>query len=537
MPRAVELAPLAGNDLERLVVASADRPLSDATLDAIIRRSAGNALFAAQLARSAATTDDVGLPESAERVVGARIDRLPPDLRARLRRASVLGSRVDLDLLGEVIGDRSVSLPDAWDDLSEFVQSSPTYVEFSHDLFRLAAYEGLSFAERSRLHRAAADVLEHRPATPPAVLAEHSLHAGRPGDVVRWATVAADDAAGRAAFVEEVRLRRLAAGCAQAAGVERTACALLWSALARSHEVLGERDAAEAVYRRALALATPGGRAEIRTRLAWLSFRNDELTRARHRAASALHHLTADPADRDALHTELIVLRAAIRGVCGDRRRSDEDARSAAQQARRLGHDELLGMALMQLALNADLTDDPDVEDLIARAAPPLQRAGRRREVAILHLDRATTHMVRGRWDAAHDSFDLAADGFRRCGYVLGAISTDANRGGLLLEQGEPRRAAELFDAVARRARAAGHTRIALFASGSAHRARAWMGATNEAINGVAECVGKLQALAHHREADDVDAYLVEVLVLAGHFDEAPPSGGCAARAVGESIR
>jgi class 3 adenylate cyclase/tetratricopeptide (TPR) repeat protein len=519
------LEPLTDADVSRLAAtASGNRPLSDAMLDAIVHRAGGNPLFAAQLARSTSDVGDaadVGLPESAERVVGARIDVLPGRLRSRLRRASVLGGRVELDVLQDVVDDPDVKAEETWAPLAEFVQWSPTHVEFRHDLFRLVAYEGLSFAERSSLHRRAADLLEGRPGTPAAVLAEHSRFAGRPTDVVRWASQAADEAAAGAAFVDEVRLRRLAAESAKAAGVRGEERTRLYNALAHGHEMLGEVDAAERAYRQALSSATPVERTAIRTRLAWLAFRDDDLTRARRRVAAGLRHLPADDADAARLRAGLIGLRSAIRGAAGDRPRSDADARWVEAEARRLGSDELRGEALMQLAFNADLTDDPDVEELLAAAVPLLEQAGRRRDVGILHLNRGVTHMVRGRWPSALASFELAADEFRRCGFVLGSLSTDANRGGLLLEQGHPVVAAELFEDVVRRASAAGNTRKALFAAASAHRARAWAGETGAAIEGLVECIRAHREAGLTAEADGLGAYLVELLVLAGRFDEA----------------
>jgi hypothetical protein len=261
----------------------------------------------------------------------------------------------------------------------------------------------------------------------------------------------------------------------------------------------------------------------MRVRLAWLAFRRDDIVRARRRVAAALRHLLRDGADRDVLRAELIVLRAAIGGQVGDLRRSDEDARwvEAEAEARRLGHDRLLGEALMQLALNADQAGDPHAEDLLAGAIPLLQRAGLHREIAILEMNRGVTHMVHGRWEVALSSFDAAADGFRQCGFVLGSIITDLNRGGLVLEMGQPVAATELFEGVVRRARAAGRETTALFASGSAHRARAWMGETATAITGLESCLAGVNAIGRRSEADDLDAYLVEVLVLAGRFDEA----------------
>ena len=265
-PVSIELDPLADEDVERIAAtASADHPLSDARLHAIVRRAGGNALFAAQLARSVERLDLFDLPESAERLVGARIDLLAPALRSRLRLASVLGARVDLELLSDVTGDPQLRSEESWEGLEEFVRHSPISLEFRHDLFRLAAYESLTFAERAHLHRAVMDVLERRHGTPPAVLAEHAVHAGRPEAVVHWATRAADDAAGRAAFVDEARLRRLAADNASTAGVARDERGRLYTALAHSYETLAERDAAEASYQKALQLTDPRERVEIRT--------------------------------------------------------------------------------------------------------------------------------------------------------------------------------------------------------------------------------------------------------------------------------
>jgi hypothetical protein len=104
---------------------------------------------------------------------------------------------------------------------------------------------------------------------------------------------------------------------------------------------------------------------------------------------------------------------------------------------------------------------------------------------------------------------------------VLGLLSTDANRGGLLLEQGRPTAARELFEDVERRAYAAGNPRKALFATASAHRARAWTGETEPAIAGLAECIQAYRDAGLAAEADGFGAYLVEALVLAGRFGEA----------------
>ena len=130
---------------------------------------------------------------------------------------------------------------------------------------------------------------------------EHFLFAGRHADVVHWATLAADEAAAGAAFVDEVRLRRLAADSAKPAGVSGDVRAQLFS-LARTWTRDARRGRrSRGAYRRALASASPSDRTAIRIRLAWLSFRRDDLPRARRRVAAALRQLTAERVDDDRL--------------------------------------------------------------------------------------------------------------------------------------------------------------------------------------------------------------------------------------------
>ena len=181
----------------------------------------------------------------------------------------------------------------------------------------------------------------------------------------------------------------------------------------------------------------------------------------------------------------------------------------------------------MQLAFNADVTDDADAEELHAAAVPLLERAGRRRDVAILQLNRGVTHMVRGRWPAALAMFDLAADGFRRCGFVLGSLSTDANRGGLLLEQGHPARGGR---AVRRRGspglRRREHPQGAVREGVGPPRTGLGRARPTGAIEGSSSASRRTATSVWHSEADGLDAYLVEVLVL----DRALPGGEGARR-------
>ena len=114
----------------------------------------------------------------------ARIDRLAPQDRALVRRASVLGISVPIKALGWVL-DNDSPQPDAatWERLSEFFeQEGDGYIRFRRALLRDAAYEGLPFRLRRSLHIAAVDHLEREPGgveEETEALSLHSYLAGR----------------------------------------------------------------------------------------------------------------------------------------------------------------------------------------------------------------------------------------------------------------------------------------------------------------------------------------------------------------------
>jgi tetratricopeptide (TPR) repeat protein len=517
------LGPLDDVDVRRLAIATSTErgvDLSDATLAAVVERAHGNALFLEQLVAAASSEDDVELPESAERVVGARLDLLPAAARRRLRRASVLGTDVDLDLLATVADDADLRSAAAWLGMGDFIAVESGRLRFRNDLFRLAAYEGLSFADRAALHLAAAEQLERRSDTPAAVLAQHFQRGGRPDRATDWAARAARDATAHAAFSDSVHLWHLAADSARAAGRPDAERAALLVELGRAHELLAEPVSAERAFKEALVLAETAERPAIRARLAWVAFRTDRTSLAKRRVTTALRELDADGDRRRGAVTrvELMLLRSAIREGDGDLPGSDHDARWAAAEARRLRRTDLRGEAMMELALNADTAGDPAVGKLATEARRLLERAAKYHEIGILDLNLGVTLMVRGQWPLALASLKSAAEAFARCGGVLGGISTDANRGGILVEQGRLQEAIELYTDVARRSRAAGHTRLVHFAEGSAARARAWMGDVDVAIGALTSSAA---ALDGHPECSYLRWYLVEALILAGRFSEA----------------
>ena len=523
--RELPLPPLDDAARRRLATSLAgDRALSDATLDELVERSAGNPLFLAQLVVSSAAGEDIGLPASAEGVVGARIDLLPKAARRRLRQASVLGTDVDLALLSEITGEDD---DNTWGDLGEFVTAEPGRLHFNHDLFRLAAYEGLPFSERAELHERAGLQLEQQPGTPPAVIARHFRQSNRANRAADWAELAAREAAEKSAYADAARLWHHAANSARRAKRPEEAQARLLVELGGAHEVLADSAAAEAAYTEALRLCAAEDRAPIRVRLAWVAFRSDHLPLAKRRVTLAFKEADSIPGvlGSAAVHTELLLLRAAVRSMEGDLAGSNDDALRAESDAAVIGRADLRAEALLQLALNADLTGASDADELAARAFTLLTATNKHYELAVLHGNLGITHMEHGRWPAALDEFDAAARELTISGNVLGAFSNDLSRGGILLEQGHVQAALELFEDVGRRASAAQNLRKSAFARGSAARARGWAG-DDSGRDELRGCIDVLDTAGHTSEADDLRAYLLELDVLFGSFHASLREGG-----------
>src|SRR5205085_11225194 len=103
----LSLAPLSEADTSRLIATLLDRPLLLAETKAeLLARAGGNPLYAEQYAQmmlEGPGTADLRVPESVQGIIAARLDRLPPEEKALIQDASVLGK---VFWLGGVIDGR-----------------------------------------------------------------------------------------------------------------------------------------------------------------------------------------------------------------------------------------------------------------------------------------------------------------------------------------------------------------------------------------------------------------------------------------------
>ncbi len=137
----------------------------------IVKSSGGNPFYLEEMAKAVRDmgagywTDKKGIPDSVERVITARIDRLDGMVKNTIRTASIVGRVFGLDELSDIFKPRNkVSKIPAYLresaklDITPLRKTEPT-VEygFKHILTREVAYSGLSYKSRRVLHQALAE--------------------------------------------------------------------------------------------------------------------------------------------------------------------------------------------------------------------------------------------------------------------------------------------------------------------------------------------------------------------------------------------
>jgi class 3 adenylate cyclase/tetratricopeptide (TPR) repeat protein len=218
----VELKPLAPQDTLRLAqLATEQSALHAHVLEVVVKRSGGNPQFLRDLLRTAIVSGGVAdLPDSAEAAAMAQIDALAPEDRAVVRRAAVFGITFHPRMLlwFAEVGDAPSPAPATWPRLQDFFDEEPDgYLRFRRSLLRDAAYEGLPFKLRRKLHGSVAAHLEEEtdhPEDVAGILSLHYFEAGEHQPAWQYATAAAKRAEGAYAYVEAAALysRALEAG-------------------------------------------------------------------------------------------------------------------------------------------------------------------------------------------------------------------------------------------------------------------------------------------------------------------------------------
>jgi transcriptional regulator with AAA-type ATPase domain/tetratricopeptide (TPR) repeat protein len=220
----IALQPLAPDDCLSLVQSLlATREAPDPLARLILDRAEGNPFFIEELTRVVAAHEDalpdLGVPETVQDVLLARIERLPEAPRRLLQAASVLGRQAPLLLLRALWAE-----PEELDALLlelanlEFLYEmsgveETTYM-FRHSLTQEVAYETLAPSRRQTLHEVVGHALEalytDRLEEACDRLAYHYGRTKDDGKAVRYLTMAANRSARGYAHAEAIQTLRTA---------------------------------------------------------------------------------------------------------------------------------------------------------------------------------------------------------------------------------------------------------------------------------------------------------------------------------------
>ena len=238
-------------------------------IDATLRLSGGNPLFATRLLDDPGTRDELAggrsplVASGLSSVVGRHFDQLDAFDQAIVEWAALSGDLLDVPLLVAASGQSADDVRAAIERgahaglLVPAASSSTRPRLFVHDLFRSAMCERIEPPRRAQMHRALARALEKRPETEVRI-AEH-LFAADPDDTSAGAAIASLRAARvamtRLAYEQAIVMAERAALADERAGRHGSlATALALLAEARFHA--GDARGATAAAERAIAIAT-----------------------------------------------------------------------------------------------------------------------------------------------------------------------------------------------------------------------------------------------------------------------------------------
>ena len=235
----MDLSPLRIEEARAFCQASTDDP---EMVDLLVSRAGGNPLFLEQLLRHSRDGEASDVPGTIQSLVQAAVDQLPSAERGAIQAASVLGQRVDPDLVCHLMDGQRFD-PDRLVQRSLLRPQGQGFL-FAHALVRDAIYASLLSPVRIALHRRAADWYSGRDRR---LHAEHLALANAPEASAAFTEAAREE---HAKYHYETALSLIERGLSLAAGPkDRTPLLLLrGDAL---HD-FGNMEAAEQSYAAAL---------------------------------------------------------------------------------------------------------------------------------------------------------------------------------------------------------------------------------------------------------------------------------------------
>jgi class 3 adenylate cyclase/tetratricopeptide (TPR) repeat protein len=506
--------------------ATAHVPLPPRVLEVVAERSGGNPQFLRDLLRSAAQDGAEHLPDSIEAAAAARLDRLPPADRALVRRAAVLGRAFDPALIGLVL-DEDAQPPDAatWARLHRYVEpDGEWFLRFRRQVVWEAAYAGLPFRTRRRLHLRAGLELERRRGDDAAVLALHFERAGDHVRAFRYARRAGDAALRDLAPAEASVAYRRALEAGRMLGVPAGERSALWEALGDAHAQLGELAAGHHAFAAARRLAAdePVRRSELMLRHAELSVEAGRIRPGVRWALRGLRTLDAvEDREAAAARVRLTAMLATLRQRQGRAAEAIALCRAAIPAAEAAGEDRALAHACYVLDWALVESGRAAEAGFSDRALAIYRRIGDvGREAAVLNNAGGFAYRD-GRWTDAMDLYVQGAEASARSGNSANAAFGDCNVGELLSDQGHWDEAEMLLTRARQVWRGTGYEWGVAYATAQLGRLAARSGQAGQALTRLLDALARFRELGVEGDVQFAEALLAEAAALAGDGETA----------------
>ncbi|WP_187271862.1 tetratricopeptide repeat protein [Aeromicrobium terrae] len=542
----IELGPLDPVAVEELVAAlTDDDPLPAHRVAALIERAEGHPMFLEELVHHARHSPDArDLPDSVEEVVTSRIDRLTPPVRRTLRAAAVLGMVVELKVLDAVLraeGGSGAARPDELRTLHEFVADlGDGRVEFHHHMARDAAYEGLAYRRRSRLHALTAEVIEvlgPDREEQAALLAIHCFEGARFRDAWRYSLLAAERALASYANSEAADAFQRAVEASRRLR-DRSDLDLLgtYEALGDVRFELGEFDEARAAFRFALRLDDLDGPtlARLRMKMALVEGASARYSSSLRWITKGLNAVEDDDSDAAALvRGELMARYARALHLQGRDAQAVTWAARAVEQAERAGDDQVLAHALEYLDRSEVALGRASETPRALQSLEIYERLGDLTGQGRIHNSLGMRDYFVGQWPEALAHYRAAAEVYRRAGREWSAATAEANIAEVLIDQGRLAEAHGLLRSAMRVWRGIGAETEVAFGQYQLGRMAAREGRFDEAFDLLEQARRYCEGAGETGEVRVIDALRAEALELAGRHGEAVE---LAVRALGEAL-
>ena len=503
------------------------QPLTPDVLERVVERSNGSPQLLLDLV-NAAIAGSGSLPESVEAAAMVLIDRLPPSDRSLLRHVSVFGLSFHPRFVPDVL-DEGTTAPDGstWRRLEEFLEDDGNgFMKFRRAVVRDAAYRGLPFRVRRRLHGIVGSRLESDTPDPDELAGLLSLHYFLAEEYPKawpYATKAGERASGVFANAEAARLFSRAIEAGRRSHVEPEELRSVYERLGMVQLRAGLFTESRKSFAEAHHLAQdPVTRARMMMRRSYVEEYVGSYPRALGwltRAHHVLEGVQGDDARR--LGVELVYRQAAVYYNVGRAAEALRRSRRAIEMAEEAGVRDVLGHSCNILGNSLAWLGKPGAEEQFRRALAIYEEQGLLPGQAMVQLNLGASAYWEGRWDDALELYNRALELHTRTGNPVEAAFAGENIAEIYIEQGYLDEAEVLLRDASRKMRATGELTGLAGSLGFLGRVSVRSGRLDEAAERLSQARAVYARLGTKAGVYEIDAREAERLVMDGRSQAA----------------